>query len=109
VSQEFLDALDADLGSVFFGESDFTEPATYVPASGVPYSLHVLFDDPYADPDAQGGGSKVQTRAVTVTVRESAILTGAKPGDAITVRGITWKVISAEPNGVGVLTLAVHK
>lgn len=110
MSQDFVDSLDADLGSVFFGEGDFTEPGTYIPASGDPsYAVNVLFDDPYADPNPQGGGAVVQTRAPVVMVRESAIIGGAAKGDQITVRGITWKVITAEPNGVGVLSLALHK
>lgn len=109
MGQEFLDDLEADLDAVFFGADDFTEPATYLPAAGGSLALHVLYDDPYSDPEPQAGGGKVQSRAVTATVRESAITGGAKPGDRITVRGITWKVISAEPNGVGVLVLALHK
>jgi len=109
VSQEFVNALDGDLGKVFFGEGDFTEPALYLPASGASYALNVLFDDPCADPSPQGGGAKVQTRAPVVMVRETQLAGGAKPGDRITVRGNTFKVISAEPNGVGVLSLALHK
>jgi len=109
MSQEFVNALDGDLGTVFFGEGDFTEPALYLPASGASYALNVLFDDPHAEPSPQSGGAKVQTRAPVVLVRESSISGGAKPGEKITVRGITWKIISAEPNGVGVLSLALHK
>lgn len=109
MSQDFVDSLDADLGSVFFGEGDFTEPATYNPASGVSYPVNVLYDDPYAEPNPQGGGAKVQTRAPVIMVQESAITGGAGPGDTVTVRGVTYKVISAEPNGVGVLTLALHR
>lgn len=109
MSQDFVDSLDADLGSVFFSASDFTEPATYIPASGDSYAVHVLFDDPYSEPDPQGGGARIQTRAPVIMVQESAITGGAGPGDTITVRGVTYRVISAEPNGVGVLTLALHR
>ena len=108
MSQDFLDQLDDDLGDVFFGEDDFTEAATYTPVTGSAYDLNVLWDDPYeaAAPFSEMG--KVQTRSISVRVKESNIVGGVKKGDRLTVRNATYKVITGEGDGLGVMVLTLH-
>lgn len=100
--------MDSDLSGVFFSEGDFAESAVYRPTTGPDFALSVLFDDAYSEVEP-GGMGVIQSQTIRVQAPSKAFPTPPGPGDTITVRGKVHQVITAEPDGVGVTTLALHE
>lgn len=104
----FRDDMAADLGPVFFDEeSGFAEPATYVPKSGSPYAVSIIFDKAYqeVDPDSQ---AIIMSDSPRAKIREAQIVGTPGPGNKLTVRGVTYNIVEHMPDGQGVVELRLH-
>ena len=100
--------LDSDLTGTFFAEGDFAESAVYRPTTGPEFSLAVLFEDPYVQVEPGGQGA-IQSQAVRVMAPASKFPHPPGPGDLLVARGTTYRVVTAEPDGVGVISLCLHE
>lgn len=105
----FKDKMVADLASVFFNEEHFAEPATYLSRLGVSTSLAVIFDAKYSEIGFEE--TKVQTREIVAWARESAMppLYDKDTKAKLVVRGTTFQIISAQPDGAGLVDLVLHR
>jgi len=105
----FKDDMAADLQNVFFNEGDFAESASYYPVTGPAIPVSVIFDSIYSENELQE--AVVQGREISCQVRESQLPADydKTPRRPLTVRGIKFTILSAQPNGVGVVTLVLQK
>lgn len=89
----------------FLSQAEYAEEAQYVPAGGgVPSTIEVIFDTAYAQAlDTLAGGSEpVAHCAVAATP-------GVSNGAVIVVRGVTYQVVEAMPDGTGWQSLRLRK
>jgi hypothetical protein len=82
--------------------SDLGKDATYTPTGGTAISIRVLYNKQYA-PELGMEGHHVWIEALTSDV------SAAKPGEAITVNGVSYKLMSPpETDGImSVIDLSV--
>lgn len=93
-----LESIADDVGRVFV--RDFSEVATYTPAGGSARSLAVVFDRVSEVTDI---GAMIQMDGVAAFVHlETAQAEELAIGDAMTVRGLSYRVVGVEPDGTGV-------
>lgn len=117
----FKEQLDDDLTEVFFktGEnedgddvSEFAEVIVYRPG-GVAldgYEVSAIVDMSTETPQPQGSGyATVQTTYVRAMVKEADIVGGSEKGDTVVVREVEYEIVEANSDGVGVITLMLHK
>lgn len=93
----------ADLQTLF-NEDDFADVALYVPKSGTPYGLSVIFDDSYQVLDPQTE-MVVQSTQPQVTVPVDWLHAKPVQGDLITVANAQWVVREYQPDGHGLARL----
>jgi hypothetical protein len=104
----FKDDMAADLQNVFFNEGEFAESAAYHPPSGPSIPVSIIFDSIYTENEFQE--AVVQGREISCQVRESQLPADYdKPKRRLNARGVMFTILSAQPNGVGVVTLVLQK
>jgi hypothetical protein len=93
--------------AVFFDAADgFGELATFTHAGGVATELVVIWTDAHVErPGAFGTVSGTQP---VVTLALDHLAAPPAQGDAITVRGATWRVADVQPGGTGLVRLMLE-
>ncbi len=107
----FKEDLSNDLDETFFNKSEFAEDAgtcIYYPAAGGSYEVAVIFDNEFetVDPDS---GERVISRQPVARINENDLQAAVKPGDEIEVRGVRYKVIEPQYDGVGTVLCLLHE
>ncbi len=109
----FLDSVDADTKELLSAE--FSEPCTIVFDDGVDtvtISTEGIFDKTYLEVDADTGASVMSNNPrITIYDKEIEAELYRKINDdagenwLLTVRGTTYRIKSAEPDGIGMLII----
>lgn len=99
--------MDSDLRGVFFSEQDFAESAVYRPVNGADFLLSVLYSDAYAEVEPGGLGA-IQAEAVRVVAPAAVFPNPPGPNDSILLRGRAFRVLSAQPDGLGLVTFTLQ-
>lgn len=97
----FRDDMEADLSTFFDEEGGFAEPATFVPVSGLSYSLSVIFDETYSSIDLN---TQIEVMSSEPKCRFNASqIVGGKiaEGDSVVIRGTTYRIEEPMPDGIG--------
>ena len=107
VVTEFQTMLDTDVDDVFLQE--FAIDAYYETYDSHLYNIKGIFNDPYVEsiPDTEIG---VQSIGPILRVDTNDMPpAGYHQGDKIKICNVTYRIIRAEPNGVGITDLILHK
>lgn len=113
ILNDFQRDLENDLEDIFLDEDDFAITGTYIPNTGNQYFLDGIYDDPFLSQDIQQSAD-IQSVEITFKVQYDDILiqsggAGCRDGDKILIKGTTFNVIEARPDGVGVVKLILHR
>jgi len=71
----------------------------YTPAGGSPLSLMAVFDDAHLRVDP-GTGAPISSTNPIMGIRNSDLPAAPRKGDTVLVRGVRYRVIEAQPDGV---------
>lgn len=84
------------------------EAASYTPAAGAPTLLRGVFTAPHAR-RGDGFGPGVSTLEPSLTVFAADLPEGAAQGDAVTINATAYAVRDLEPDGSGLVRLALER
>lgn len=110
----FLEILEDDLSSVFFGEGgqDFTEDETTVTYhhshAKLTGNYPAIYDNPHTSQKANIG-AEFNSLKPQIRLQETRLRAKVRKGDTVTVRGIPYHVEDYRSDGVGVMTLLLRK
>lgn len=93
-------AFDEDL-SEFFDPDEFADTATFTPAGGSPSAVNGIYDGSYVEPFADVEGNAPRFTCPTASIPD------VQDGDALAVRGISFKVAGVQPSGQGKTVLVL--
>jgi hypothetical protein len=106
---DFLQALDRDLTDTFFNLEEFGELVTFT-RGAVVVELPALFDRPFSDLSTAGGEISISENRPRVIVREIDVPGGEiLSSDRFTIRGVLYKPVGDESNGLGVIRVWLNK
>lgn len=100
--------LRQDLVNVFFNAKEFATPVSYTHISGESSSYLGIFDEPFNGTNP-GTDLEVITTVPQVRLRQDDLKRYPTKGDTCSIRGITYTVQNARPDGVGVMMLYLHR
>lgn len=106
---EFHQCLEDDLCNAFFRPEDFSEPVTYMHATGENAVYYALHNTPHfdANPDVEVGITDVQ---MIIRLQQSKLLRApCNDGDKAIIRGKMYQLKDFEPDGVGTVELHMSK
>ncbi len=91
----------------FFDLADFGVAATFTPSGGDPVSVNGIFDNEFAAA-LNGFEVEVESRSPGFMCRASDVLVVAH-GDALVIEGVGYTVTGIEPDGQGMILLALSR
>jgi hypothetical protein len=99
-------------GRVFRGlprafQSALGEAITYTPAGGDAETLSGVFTQDYYAP-VEGGEVRVESASPAVSLPSSDVPSAAQ-GDAVNVDGTDYKVVTVQPDGMGMTALILRE
>lgn len=105
----FKESMEADLHEVFFDVEEFAEKVRIVHAFDMEsYEVPAIFDNEFesVDPETQVPILSTQPK---IQIRAADLHQVLQPADTVTIRGILYKLVTNEPDGVGTVRLLLHK
>lgn len=92
----------------FMDPGAFGQAAVYTPAAGQPVALTGIFTAPHAT-RGENGGLGVSTLEPSLTVFAADLPAQAAQGDAVTITAIGYSVRDLEPDGSGLVRIALER
>lgn len=108
---DLKDDMVTDLEDTFFEDTEFAEDAGTViitHATGTTYSVEGIFDNEFQGVDPSTQNPIISTQPM-IQINENDLQEEIHKNDKITVRGQQYHIYSNQPDGVGVVTLLLHK
>ena len=108
----FKDELENDLDKSFFNSSEFAEEVAITPSAvgSESYVISGIFDRMFQGVNV-GNEDEILSTHPTVRFQDSALKhdLASDAGTKITVRGVVYRSITVEPDGVGTTICVLHK
>lgn len=108
VRSSFQSIMHSDLINVFFNQKEFAEPVAYSHMTGENKAYLGIFNEPYMGTNP-GTEIEVITTVPQVRIRQDAFARYPTKGDTCIIRGVTYSVTNARPDGVGVMLLYLNR
>ncbi len=105
----FKESMEADLQDAFFNVEEFADNVIIVHAYDLEsYEVPAIFDNEFesVDPDTHVPIIATQPK---IQIRAADLHQVLQPADTVTIRGILYKLVTNEPDGVGTIRLLLHK
>jgi hypothetical protein len=100
----FRKQLRADLDDVFYEETEFAEPVTWVYADGTEQTVPAIFDEEHVAADVQTGAPLISSEP-QITLPLHRLNAPAGQGDKVVIRNRRFDVKEILPDGTGVATV----
>jgi hypothetical protein len=108
VRSSFQSIMHSDLINTFFNQKEFAESVSYAHATGEAKAYLGIFNEPYIGTNP-GGDVEVITTVPQVRIRQDAFARYPTKGDTCIIRGVTFTVTNARPDGVGVMLIYLNR
>ncbi len=99
--------IDLAAGVIESAQSTFGESVTYTPAGGSPSTIVGIFNDIFEAIDQNSGGIMSARPTLGVAVADFGTL--PSPGDAFTIRSVSYEIEEIQRDGEAGLVLHLHK
>ena len=101
-------SLESDLDEVFFNNEEFADDAQYIYNPYGPFNIPVIFDREYVEVNP-GVGAGVQMTSPTIMAQASKFRYMPNKNDRVVIRGERFRVMTAEPDGVGLFVFKLYR
>lgn len=104
----FRELLRDDFSDVFYDTDELARPATYIPATGIPYAVNIVYNEAYfqSQPGQAQEGLSQQIRHVRIARR--FLKADPDPSDQIRFDNKTYSIDHSETNGHAELKLYIQ-
>lgn len=99
---------DASTWAVFMDEATFGESVTYTPQGGGALAITAILTNAHAE---RGGGDfpGLSVTAPVLALPDSFLPAPPLVGDAVTARGVAYRVADVQPDGTGLSRLILER
>lgn len=97
-----------DLIDVFFNPREFAEPVTYTHTTGEVRQYSGIYNEAYMGTNP-GTDVEIITTVPQVRIRQDVFARYPTKGDSCIIRGVTYSITNARPDGVGVMLVFLNR
>lgn len=97
-----------DLIDVFFNQREFAEPVSYTHTTGESRQYAGIYNEAYMGTNP-GTDVEIITTVPQVRIRQDVFARYPTKGDSCIIRGVTYSITNARPDGVGVMLVFLNR